>query len=580
VLVILVAIIFVVLLLPVAVFLAAAVRFGGESRDRRLAALRLLGADGRMTRLVAAGEALVGALLGLAVGGLLFLAGRQLVPYVTLWDISLFAEDLRPSTGLIAAIAVVVPAVAVVVGLVALRGLVVEPLGVSRRATRVRRRLWWRLVPPALGLALLWPLADGILAVPARQQYQVAAGAACLLIGTVVLLPWLVERVVGRLGGGPVAWQLAVRRLQQDSATSARLINGIAVAVAGTIGLQMLFTGIVARDTRVTGEDPTRAQAVAEMWVAVDAAQVAPAVARILGADGVTGGVADVRTYVLSPVDTVPGAYAGTVEVHLGDCATVAEFVVLDRCADGDVFFVGTPEAATVPRAGQSLMVGSPQTRWRTPTGIREAPGRVDASGSVPAGLFVTPRALRAGGVDMADVASLFVSVYLRLDPAAPDAVELVRNAVALTDPAASVSKLSATAVSNRLRNIQRGLYIGIVVTLLLIAASMLVGLVEQLRERRRMLAMLVAVGTRRATLSWSVCWQTVVPLAVGLALATLFGLGLGVVLQRLTGVPVYVSWSVVGLSCGLAVVAVGGITAASLPVLWRLTKPGGLRTE
>jgi hypothetical protein len=51
----------VVLLVPVAVFIATAVRFGGEQRDRRLAALRLVGADARTTRWIAAGEALFGA---------------------------------------------------------------------------------------------------------------------------------------------------------------------------------------------------------------------------------------------------------------------------------------------------------------------------------------------------------------------------------------------------------------------------------------------------------------------------------------------------------------------------------------
>ena len=65
VLLLLVVVVFVVLLMPVAVFIATAVRFGGERRDRRLAALRLVGADGRMTRRIAAGEALAGALLGL-----------------------------------------------------------------------------------------------------------------------------------------------------------------------------------------------------------------------------------------------------------------------------------------------------------------------------------------------------------------------------------------------------------------------------------------------------------------------------------------------------------------------------------
>ena len=90
-LVVLIIVACVVLLMPVALFIATAVRFGGERRDRRLAALRLVGADVRMTRRMAAGEALFGSLLGLVLGALLFLArpaadglghplGRQRLP--------------------------------------------------------------------------------------------------------------------------------------------------------------------------------------------------------------------------------------------------------------------------------------------------------------------------------------------------------------------------------------------------------------------------------------------------------------------------------------------------------------------
>ncbi|MBX6748744.1 MAG: hypothetical protein IRY85_03595 [Micromonosporaceae bacterium] len=63
-----VALIVVVLLAPVGVFAAAATRFGSEARDRRLAGVRLVGADVRMTRRIAAGEALVGSGFGLLVG--------------------------------------------------------------------------------------------------------------------------------------------------------------------------------------------------------------------------------------------------------------------------------------------------------------------------------------------------------------------------------------------------------------------------------------------------------------------------------------------------------------------------------
>ncbi len=92
------------------------------------------------------------------------------------------------------------------------------------------------------------------------NQYLVTGGVVLLLVGVTALLPWIVERVVARLGSGSVAWQLAVRRLQMSSGTAARMVNGIAVAVAGAIALQMLFAGVDDDYTKSTGQDVSRAQ--------------------------------------------------------------------------------------------------------------------------------------------------------------------------------------------------------------------------------------------------------------------------------------------------------------------------------
>lgn len=87
----------VALLMPVAVFIATAVRFGGERRDRWLAALRLVGSDGSMTRRIAAGEAVAGAVLGLVLGTVFFLIGRKIAGSVEVFDVSVFPSDLTPS---------------------------------------------------------------------------------------------------------------------------------------------------------------------------------------------------------------------------------------------------------------------------------------------------------------------------------------------------------------------------------------------------------------------------------------------------------------------------------------------------
>lgn len=562
VLMVLVVVIFVVLLLPIAVFLAAAVRFGGERRDRRLAALRLVGADAAMVRRIAAGEAATGALLGVAAGGLLFALGRQVVPLVTLMDLSVYAADVRPPLPLVAAVVVAVPALAVVVTLVSMRAVLIEPLGVTRRATPVRRRLVWRLLLPAAGIGLLLAGAAGI--APLGSERQTAAGAVLLLVGVVTLLPWLTDLLVRRLRGGPVAWQLAVRRLQLDSAASARLVNGIAVAVAGTIGLQMLFAGVAGQFTFDTGQDTSRAQVQVQFSPRADAAA---GLDRLAGASGVTASNATLATSVRA------GEAYGT--LRIGDCAALAEFARLDRCADGDVFLVPDAEGEPAGFGAGSAVTVADEVAWRVPSTARETPVRVDPSGHRQGGVLVTP-----GAVDAARLGPLRAEAYLRLAADQPDAVEHVRNAALGADPYASVLTLTENRQANQFVNVQRGLYIGAVVTLLLIAASMLVGVLEQLRERRRLLAMLVAVGTRRSTLSWSVLWQSAVPVVIGLALSVVFGLGLGAVLLRMVQMPVTVAWPALGISTGLGAAVVLLVTGLSLPALWRLTRPDGMRTE
>ncbi|MFG3698003.1 FtsX-like permease family protein [Micromonospora sp. NPDC047620] len=566
VLMVLVVVIFVVLLLPIAVFLGAAVRFGGERRDRRLAALRLVGADAAMLRRIAGGEAAAAALLGVAVGGALFALGRQVVPLVTLMDLSVYAADVRPPLPLVAAVVVAVPALAAVVTLVAMRTVLVEPLGVTRRATPVRRRLAWRLLLPAAGLGLLLPGAAGV--APLGTERQTAAGAVLLLIGVVTLLPWLTDLLVRRLRGGPVPWQLAVRRIQLDSAASTRLVNGIAVAVAGTIGLQMLFAGVSNQFTVDTGQDTTRAQVLVEFAARPDAAA---ALDRLAVTPGVSGSNGTLRT-------VVGVAGGGTLaDLRIGDCAALAEFARLDRCADGDVFLV---RDATAPQAdirpGATVTVpGVDGSAWQVPRDAREAPIRPDPVGRAQTRVLATP-----GAVDAARLGPLNADAYLRLAADRPDALEHVRNVAAGADPFASVLTLTGTTRNTQFVNIQRGLYVGAAVALLLIGASMLVGVLEQLRERRRLLAMLVAVGTRRGTLSWSVLWQTTVPVAIGLVLAVVFGLALGAVLLRMVRAPVTVAWPVVGISTGLGAAVVLLVTGLSLPALWRLTRPDGIRTE
>ncbi|PNG20384.1 ABC transporter permease [Streptomyces cahuitamycinicus] len=579
VLLLLVLVVFVVLLMPVAVFIAAAVRFGGERRDRRLAALRLVGSDSRMTRRIAAGEALAGSVLGLVLGTGFFLLGRQLAASVEVFRVSVFPSYLNPSPLLAVLVALAVPAAAVLVTILALRGVVIEPLGVVRTAKPSRRRLWWRLLLPLGGLALLYPMMgqgnDG----GDFNQYLVVGGVMLLLIGVTALLPWVVETVVARLGPGGVAWQLAVRRLQLSSGVAARMVNGIAVAVAGAIALQMLFAGVEDNYTRASQYDVSRAQ----MSVDVpDGSDAAPVAAQYRDTEGVR------KVTTLSDFHLGDRREADAlIQITVADCVSLREVATLPGCRDGDVFAAkgseydsdserlavpGTPLWAESEESGRA---GDRTVSWTVPRGIRQAESREDPTGYERGGLLITPGAL-PGKLKVLISTRLFLSV----DPSVPDAYDHVRNTAARLDPTSQPMTWHSIESDDRYAAIRTGLSVGAACVLALIGASLLVSQLEQLRERRKLLSSLVAFGTRRRTLGLSVLWQTAIPIGLGLLLAATVGMALGAVLLRMTNTSVGVDWqsvlSMTGIGAGVVLV----VTLLSLPPLLKLTRPDGLRTE
>ncbi|WP_370414670.1 FtsX-like permease family protein [Streptomyces fradiae] len=588
-LLLLVVIACVVLLLPVLVFIATAVRFGGEQRDRRLAALRLVGADTAMTRRIAAGESLAGALLGLAAGAGFFAVARQLAGTVQIWDVNAFPADVSPVPWLAAVVVGVVPLAAVVVSLFALRGVAIEPLGVVRTATPRPRRVAWRLVLLLAGAAVLVPSVDDVeITGTSIETPGIAIGATLALIGLTTLLPWLVEAVVKGLRGGPVAWQLATRRLQLSSGTAARTASGIVVAAAGAIALQMLFQAMQSDFMRPTNMDTARAQLETRVAArsADDARRAIDSLARTPGVSGVMG---TIESNVWRSGPPAEGQEFGAItSAFVGDCASLRELATLPSCTDGDVFIALThgkegPEDSWVTqtaKAGATVALRDPQTHgepmptWRIPDTARTVDSRRDPMGRYQFGVLATPKALDAARLD-----EPVAGAMIRIDPAVPDAEEHVRNTVAALSPLTRVQTLQNMERDAQYSSVRTGILVGATLTMLLVSVSLLVTTLEQLRERKRLLSSLVAFGTRRSTLGWSVLWQTAVPIVLGLALSVAGGLALGVVLLRMIGKQVEDWWVF------LPVAGVGGalillVTLLSLPLLWRLMRADGLRTE
>ncbi len=552
----------VVLLFPVLVFVGVATRLAAAQRDRRLAALRLVGAGARRVRLIASGEALVGALAGLAAGFGMFFAVRPFVDRISIAELSAFPGDITPTPALTLTVVVAVPVLAVVTSLVSMRRTIIEPLGVVRQQKPVRRRVWWRLVPVVVGAGLLASQIGKLGATSRPDTTFVVVGIVLLMLGIPVLLPWLVERVVFRLRGHTPALQLAVRRLQLDSGTAARVVGGVAVVLAGTVTLQMLLAGVekdvLAGEKQdvnfhyltVSGDSTTDLENLPEQLRNTVGVL---AVHRI----GQTFAVAGDRSHVA---------------ISIGSCDALRSQAKVSNCADGKAYVVPQGDGDRQAKAGDVLTL----MEMGEDTGERWTVPQLEPVTGTRPGLFLTPGAAGAFQPQRTEY-------QVELDPAMPDVAEHTRNALASHGSRVHTYFIGQDDTDEAVRVfgvIRRALLAGSLLTLLLAGASLLVVGLEQVRERRRPLAVMAASGVPRGTLARSLLWQNAVPLVISTVVAVATGVGLGVLMMRVFGAEVAYDWAGIGLVSGLAVAMTFAVTALTLPSLRKATGALGLRTE
>ncbi|TDV57506.1 FtsX-like permease family protein [Actinophytocola oryzae] len=567
----------VAVLLPVFVFVSAVSRIAGAERDRRLSALRLVGSGAHQVRRIAAAESLVGTAAGLVLGTALFAVARLFAEHVELFGIRSYPSDVVPDPLAAAVIALAVPAVSVLTALVALRGTIIEPLGVVRQARPVRRRLWWRLAIVAAGIALLATRAGAD-----RNSFvwawAVASGATLLLVGVPVLLPWLVERVAGRIEGGPPSWQLAVRRLRLDSGTSARVVSGVTVILAGAIAVQTVLMTVQGNT------DPAAARAAEanpHLEVSTNAADADNVLSELSTVDAVKAAhkVRNVSAYAVD--DT---AYY---DLQVLDCPAMRAVIGVHHCTDGEVYQSGeqdttpmtpgeTVEFRDYPTGSSNYTVTS---TWTTPTELNTIDTPLP-DGLVRGSIIVTPGAL--ANTTLPDTT---VTIYANLDgTGTADDTERVRNALAGFRWRTQVWAYEFDPVppheEEMFQSIRAAMYAGAVFTLLLAGVSLLVLALEHIRERRRQLAILVATGVQRGVLVRSLLWQITLPIALGVVIAVATGVSLAWLIMRLTNQPVDIDWPGIALLSGGATALSLLITTMTLPFLRGATRLTSLRTE
>ncbi|WP_410814888.1 FtsX-like permease family protein [Micromonospora sp. 067-2] len=227
-------------LIPLGIFLAASARLSAATRERRLAALRLLGADARQTQVVNAVETGAVAAVGAAIGIGGWLSARGGSEQLNLGHLHWFAGDLALSPFTIAMTAVGLPLYAVAVATGAFARLPANPLYAFRNAAS-RRPALLRIAPITCGVALL----TGAAALPATRTFWAllafTAGIVLSAAGLPLLTPLLVQNMWQRLNhrpGLPPALRIAGRRALAADGAAARLVATVGVTLfAAGIGL-------------------------------------------------------------------------------------------------------------------------------------------------------------------------------------------------------------------------------------------------------------------------------------------------------------------------------------------------------
>ncbi|MGO9343315.1 MAG: FtsX-like permease family protein [Acidimicrobiales bacterium] len=552
------------LLLPVVIFIGTATRLSATRREQRFAAMRLVGATPRQVSVVSAVEASIAALGGVALGFLLFYLLHPMLQHFSLTGRQLAPGDLSLKPGDIIAVCICVPVAAAVAARVALRRVVITPLGVNRRVTPPAPRAY-RVIPLFLGIAELSFFV--VVGPPKTTGGQIDAyllGFVLLMAGLVYGGPWLTmvgSRVMARRSSRPSVL-IAGRRLSDNPRGAFRSISGLILALFVTSVAAGVITTIVAdhgsTDNGVQASD-TLIDQLGNPASGQETPSVASVASSVLSNLHSIGGVEGVTLVYVAPASTPtdgpipdPDGVGGDPQVSVVSCAQLATTPVLGRCAAGaQVAAVETDFGFVKVTKGTAQTT---RTVWP------------DAAISLQR-LVTLPVQTIAVATDGS--ASSIARAQTVLETAFP--------LVSSPSSFGAVSPKTAATMSE----FQHLTDVVIVVSLIVAGCSLAVTMAGGLSDRRRPFVVLRLTGVPLSVLRSVVALETAVPLVIVAVLSAGVGLlasdlflrsQLGVTL-RAPGVLYYVT--VLG-----GLVAALGIVATTLPLMERITRPDNARVE
>ena len=523
-----------ILLFPIVIFVSVATQLGAAQREKRYAALRLIGATKRQVGRVLMLESLLASVVGVIIG-----LGAFWLLQAPLQDFKMDGMRFNPSD-----LALTGTQYALIIGLTLglttfvnwrrMRRAQISPLGVSRSVEKVKKLRAWRALVPALGIAFFawlsskpgrdWLDANKESAIP---MLLLTAALLLVMFGLILAGGWLTNKLslLAARWANNASMLIAGKRTAVHSRTIFRSVSGVVLALfAGSFYL-----------TATSGIEGLNAQAVKDNGFS----QLKRGTAIVIGRS-LPGDMAEQlqqKSYITSVATIYPR--------EDGDAI---------RCQDLAKYTEHTcPNNA---RLDQFALLNFDKPVVKKVSLIND---RVDTNGAKE--YLVT---LKSDN-DIEKLRTLVTAKANQYD---------LTYAVSGTDS-------KKPHINPTIREFADLAYVGIGVTLFVAVASLIVSTIGGLMERRRSLYTLRLSGMRLAQLKRLVMVESVAPLLTTSILSCSFGVWTGAVFTSTFSTmlkpvltPTY--FAIVGIGLAAAIIVIYLI----LPMVDKLTRAEANQTE
>ena len=523
-----------ILLFPIVIFVSVATQLGAAQREKRYAALRLIGATKRQVGRVLMLESLLASVVGVIIG-----LGAFWLLQAPLQDFKMDGMRFNPSD-----LALTGTQYALIIGLTLglttfvnwrrMRRAQISPLGVSRSVEKVKKLRAWRALVPALGIAFFawlsskpgrdWLDANKESAIP---MLLLTAALLLVMFGLILAGGWLTNKLslLAARWANNASMLIAGKRTAVHSRTIFRSVSGVVLALfAGSFYL-----------TATSGIEGLNAQAVKDNGFS----QLKRGTAIVIGRS-LPGGMAEQlqqKSYITSVATIYPREDGDAIRCQ--DLAKYTEHTCPNN-ARPDQFALLNFDAPVVKNV--SLINDKVDTN-----GVKE--------------YLVT---LKSDN-DIEKLRTLVTAKANQYD---------LTYAVSGTDS-------KKPHINPTIREFADLAYVGIGVTLFVAVASLIVSTIGGLMERRRSLYTLRLGGMRLAQLKRLVMVESVAPLLTTSILSCGFGVWTGAVFTSTFSTtlkpvltPTY--FAIVGIGLAAAIIGIYLI----LPMVDKLTRAEANQTE